>query len=128
MLRAILSKKTWISFRLSLLWQNWLLLKSCWLLPQVKNGIWFNLMWTMPFLMAIYLKKFIWIFLLVMVNMVRDWFVSFINRSMVSSKPQDNGTPNFLTSFFNIALSNLSLIILCLPKDLDLHLLLCWSM
>ena len=77
--------------------------------------------------MAIYLKKFIWIFLLVMVNRGRllnkgrDWFVSFINRSMVSRKPPNNGTPNFLTSF-NMALSNPSLIILYLPKDLDLHL------
>ena len=71
--------------------------------------------------MAIYLKKFIWIFLLVIVNRGRDWFISFINRSMVSRKPPNNGTPNFLTSF-NMALSNPSLIILYLPKDLDLHL------
>ena len=78
----------------------------------------------MHFLMAIYLKKFIWIFLLVIVNRGRDWFISFINRSMVSSKPPDNATPNFLTSFFNMALSNPSLIIFYLPKDLDLHLLL----
>ena len=90
-------------------------------------------MWTMPFLMVIYLKKFIWIFLLVMVNKGRllnkgkYWFVSFKNRSMVSSKPPDNGTPNFLMPLSNMALSNPSLIILCLPKDLDLPLLFYWS-
>ena len=83
--------------------------------------------------MVIYLKKFIWIFLLVMVNKGRllnkgkYWFVSFINRFMVLSKPLDNGTPIFLMSFSNMALSNPSLIILCLPKDLDLHLLFYWS-
>lgn len=99
-----------------------------------RNGIWCSLMLTMPSLTVIFLRKYKWTYLWVIIpksiqeQFLKSWYVVSTSLYMVLNKHIGSGIQSSHKLSLHMASPNHILIIHCSPKGLTHHLLLSWFM